>query len=154
MCVCVSVFVWSKDERSAQRHHSNCLHNLCNCISHKVERQICNVEFGTHTVWLMGGSSVRIRNDTAGDYFIILIWPSLQAVLSHPTFGMARHTYTHTRTHRDEHHTSESMRTGLMPKKGLIAIPGTVSASGSAYTEETQQIKTLVQFHVFGIVNK
>lgn len=37
----------------------------------------------------------------------------------------------HITHNRDEPRTSVSMRTGLMPKKGLIAIPGTISASGS-----------------------
>ena len=71
-----------------------------------------------------------IKSDTAGDYSIILIRPSPLG-RSQPSriCRMAGHTHTHTR--RDERYTSVSMSTSFMPKKGLIAIPGTISASGS-----------------------
>lgn len=61
-------------------HHSNCLHNLCYCNSHKVVWQIFNTESGTLRARLTDGSRVGIKSDTAGDYFIILIWPSLWAI--------------------------------------------------------------------------
>lgn len=51
---CVFVcFCW-EDERSAQKHQSNCSYNLCCGNGHKVVWQIFNMEFGTHKAWPTG----------------------------------------------------------------------------------------------------
>lgn len=108
-------------KRSAQRHRSNCPHNLCNCNSHKVAWQIFNMAFGTHRdrAGLKGGSRVGYQK-----------WHSWW-LFYNPNLALPAGRSQPPDIYRDEHHTSVSMRAGLMPKKGLIAIPGTISASGS-----------------------
>lgn len=104
-----------EEERSAETRHSNCLHNLWVA--------------GSISVWLTAESRVGIKSDTAGgDCFIILIWPSPPGCSQPRGICGGR---THTDAHAAKQFTSVSMSTGLMPKKGLMAIPGTISASGS-----------------------
>lgn len=86
-------------------------------ICHKVAGQIFNVQVGTHTTALSTITATR----WVPVYNIILIHPFLWVGCNHH----------HHSLHTDEPLTSVSMRTGLMPKKGLIAIPGMISASGS-----------------------
>ncbi len=105
VCGCLCVFLLRGREISSEtplQLSAQSVHFKSNCNSHKVEWQIFNMEFGMHRVEVTGGSRVGIKSDTAGDYFIILIWPSLWAVPRHPAFaGMGTpHTHTHTHTHR------------------------------------------------------
>lgn len=69
------VDVKRQKDRSAQRHRSNCLHNLCISKATGIQ-QYSVTDF--HGVWQAQSATDewerdRIKSDTAGDHFIILI---------------------------------------------------------------------------------
>lgn len=117
----------SRKKRLAQGHHSNCQYNLCfanakaTSISTKQsDRFLIGSLACTHLAWSWEWEEYQKWHS-----WWLFYNPNLTpSPRSFPAIQHLQEQHTHT-------HTSVSISTGLMPKKGRIAIPGTISASGS-----------------------